>query len=97
MRGNPVAEEFPGTDVEKKRRVDTLSRPFLPAAKPSGPRTVRVVVVVVGVVGGSSLSGHNIAIDMKLLNFVSMNSLWGGMQIELFPFFSLENSFGNKS
>ncbi len=38
---------------------------FLPAAKPSGPRTVRVVVVVVvGVVGGSSFSGHNIAIDM---------------------------------
>ena len=39
---------------------------FLPAAKPSGPRTVRVAVVVVGVVGGSSLSGHNIVIDMKL-------------------------------
>ncbi len=39
---------------------------FLPVAKPSGPRTVRVVVVGGGVVGGSSLSGHNIAIDMKL-------------------------------
>ncbi len=41
--------------------------PFLPAAKPSGPRTVRVGVVGGGgVVGGSSLSGHNITINMKL-------------------------------
>ncbi len=43
--------------------LESCSEPrFLPAAKPSGPRTVRVVVVVVvvgggggGVVGGSSL------------------------------------------
>ncbi len=33
---------------------------FLPAAKPSGPRAVGVVVVVV-VVGGSSLSVYNLA------------------------------------
>ncbi len=36
---------------------------FLPAAKPSGPRTVGVVDVVVGVVGGSSL----LAIGLKKL------------------------------
>ncbi len=41
-----------------------LRDPFLPAAKPSGPRAVQVVVVVVGVVvvllvgGGSILSEH---------------------------------------
>ena len=39
---------------------------FLPAAKPSGPRTVRVVVVVVGVVGGSSLSGPSTKHTTKL-------------------------------
>ncbi len=45
-------------------RRDTHFLALLPAAKPSGPRTVRVVVVVVvvvGVVGGSSLSEHWLA------------------------------------
>ncbi len=39
------------------------SSSFLPAAKPSDPRTVRVVVVG-GVVGKNSLSKHTIAINM---------------------------------
>ncbi len=61
--------------------MESFFPPFLPAAKPSGPRTVRVVVVVGGgVVGGSSLSGHNIVTNMKLttkLRFI--NSLRGGI------------------
>ncbi len=50
------------------RRRRLLFLPFLPATKPSGPRTVRVDIVVVGggVVGGSSLSGQYIVTNMKL-------------------------------
>ncbi len=43
--------------VRAHRGSFSLERPFLPAAKPSGHRTVRVVVVVVVVVvgGGTTL------------------------------------------
>ncbi len=47
----PVAKRIARKEKEKK---DTGS-PFLPAAKPSGPRTVRVVVVVVVVVVGGAV------------------------------------------
>ena len=47
--------------------------PCSPAAKPGGPRTVRVVVVLVGA-GGSSLFLLNL-----LTNFGFMNSLRGGI------------------
>ncbi len=45
---------------------------FLPAAKPSGPRTVRVVVVVGGVVGGSSLL--TIGLKKILVSVVQLSS-----------------------
>ena len=62
---------------------------ILPAAKLSGPRTVRVVVVLVG---GSSLIAvyllysisasqiQLISTNFLLLDFGSMNSLQGGIQ-----------------
>ncbi len=49
--------------------------PFLPAAQPSGPRTVRVVVVVV-VGGGEQLVR---ALASLLLYFGFINSLRGGI------------------
>ncbi len=49
---------------------------FLPAAKPSVPRTVGVVVVVV--VWGNSLSEYNLA-AYCIRYFGFINFLWGGI------------------
>ncbi len=60
--------------------------PFLPAAKPSGPRTVKVVVVGGGgggVVGGSSLSGHCIVTNMKLATVLRLHKFTSGRDPQL--------------
>ncbi len=46
---------FKDTMLSKKSATRNNTRSFLPAAKPTGHRTVRVVVVVVLVVGGGLL------------------------------------------
>ena len=66
--------------------MESFFPPFLPAAKPSGPRTVRVVVVVGGgggVVGGSSLSGHNIVTNMKLTTKLQLHKFTSGWDPQL--------------
>ena len=58
--------------------------PFLPAAKPSGPRTVRVVVVVVVVVGGEQFDDQ--LLDLLLSCSPTLNFLRGGIQGSLTRF-----------
>ncbi len=54
-RGQGDIESKTISHVFFKKRNDLISHLFLPAAKPSGHRKVRVVVVVVVVGGGTTL------------------------------------------
>ncbi len=69
-----------GKATEYAQREEALF--LLPAAKPSGPRTVRVVVVVVVVVvGGSSLMTN-----FWISSFPTLNFLRGGIRGSLTRF-----------
>ncbi len=71
------------TDWGKPRRKPTRIA-FLPAAKPTGHRTVRVVVVVVVVGGGGGLLwGHDL--KSKVNFFLSMSNFFGRGQLQFFP------------
>ncbi len=61
---------------------------FLPAAKPSGPRAVRVVVVVVVVGGGSSLSERRLTFYSFFLRLHKVTSGWDPQQSTSFLDFS---------